>query len=287
MNFTSKSLLAFTLSAIMLTSVTGCSKDETKAAPSTDTTAATPTTSADPATPQTQYEENYAVGIDITYPPFTSRNESGKPTGFEVEILEAIAADQKFGVELIHATRSSLYPDLETGKYQILAASLKQNPERLTKSDFTDSFAKSHYTILSRKDKAVKSGKELAGAGAVAVQEATNSQKKLEEVGAQIDAYPSQFEAFKAFLNGTADHTIGDSIVLKYYLEQHAKDKMADYTFTPFDSEGDTTISFAVAKGNTKLLEKMNAGMASIKSNGKYDEIYNKYFSDKDASTNQ
>lgn len=287
MNHAFKSLLTITLGAIVLASTIGCSKDKTEAPPSTNATATASATSTNPVAPQTQYEENYAVGIDVTYPPFTSRNENGKPTGFEVEILEAIAADQKFGLELIHATRSSLYPDLEAGKYQILAASLKQNPERLTKSDFTDSFAKSHYTILSRKDKTVKSGKELAGAGSVAVQEATNSQKKLEEVGAKIDAYPSQFEAFKAFLSGTADYTIGDSIVLKYYLEQHAKDKMADYAFTPFDNEGDTTISFAIAKGNTKLLEKMNAGMASIKSNGKYDEIYNKYFSDKDASTNQ
>lgn len=284
MNFsTTKSLFALTMSAVMMT---GCSKEKPVEAKLNTENATSTNASTSATTTANAFEEKYVVGIDVTYPPFTSLDEKGRPTGFEVEVLEAIANDQKFGVELLHTARSSLYPDLESGKYQILAASLKPNPERLSKSDFTDGFAKSHHTILSHKDKMVKSGKELAGAK-VSAQEATNTQKKLEAVGAQVVVYPTQFESFRNFFNGNVDYTSGDSIVLNYYLSQHAKDKIANYTFTPFDSsEGDTQISFAVTKGNTKLLEKMNTGLANIKRNGKYDEIYNKYFTDSAASTN-
>ncbi|HPG81386.1 MAG TPA: transporter substrate-binding domain-containing protein, partial [Piscinibacter sp.] len=35
---------------------------------------------------------------------------------------------------------------------------------------------------------------------------------------------------------------------------------------------------FAVKKGNTELLEKLNKGLADIKADGSYDQIYAKYF---------
>ena len=38
--------------------------------------------------------------------------------------------------------------------------------------------------------------------------------------------------------------------------------------------------AFAVQKGDTELLTKLNAFMAEIKANGKFDEIVNKYFGD-------
>ncbi|MBQ1262163.1 MAG: transporter substrate-binding domain-containing protein, partial [Clostridia bacterium] len=38
--------------------------------------------------------------------------------------------------------------------------------------------------------------------------------------------------------------------------------------------------AFAVQKGNTALLEQLNAFMTTIRDNGKFDEILNKYFGD-------
>lgn len=277
-----KSYASTLLSVAMAFHLTACSQDEAATpAPSSDKPAASA-----PAPEKVQHTERYIVGVDVTYPPYTTRDAKGQAAGFEVEILQAIADNQKFSIDLLPAPRNSLYPDLLNGKYQILAASLKPTPERAEKSDFTDSFAKSHYTILSRSNKVVKSGIALSGLS-VAVQDATNSHQKLNEVGANSQVYPTFFEAFKAFLNGKADYVVGDSVVLGYYLTQHAGDKVNEFVFTPFDDTPDTHIAFAVNKGNTALLEKMNAGMKNIKQNGQYDEIYNKYFKDKSASTNQ
>lgn len=250
------------------------------------------TTHEKPATTDSQqvaetYTERYVVGVDTSYPPFTFRDSVGTPAGFEIEILQAIAKDQKFGLDLVSAERDSLYPSLEEGHYQILAASLKSSPERLQKSEFTDGFAQSHHAILSRKDKVAKSGKELAGLGVTAVQEATNSQKRLEELGAEMSLHPSVFAAFKAFMAGEADHVTGDSVALGYHLKEHAGSQITDYVMSPFDDAGNKEIAFAVQKGNSELLDKMNAGLVNIKANGTYDQIYNKYFSDQNASVNQ
>lgn len=271
-----KSLLGALLTALMLV---GCGGDNAQSS-----------TESSPAPVETKADEklqNYTVGIDISYPPFTSRDENGKPTGFEVEILQAIADDQKFSIDLMHAPRNTLFPDLQKGKYQILSASLKANPERAEQSELTEGYAQSYRAILSRKDKVANSGKDLATAGSVAVQEATNSEREVTELGGKIKAYSSLFEAFQAFMSGKTDHIVGDSVSLGYYLHQHAKDKVGDYTFTHFDDEGNKPILFAVTKGNTELLNKVNTGLNNLKQNGKYDAIYDKYFADKSASVNQ
>lgn len=292
MQYTLPSLLKTTLSLSLAAVLTACAGDEPK--PAQEATGAT-TTEPAPSAPipeaqaaaGEQYSQQYSVGVDTSYPPFTSQDEYGKPMGFEIEILQAIADDQKFGLELVPAERSSLYPDLEKGKYQILAASLKPNPERLEKSDFTAGFAQSYHAILSKKDKVAKSGNELAKLGVTAVQEATNSQKKLEEMGVQMNLQPSVFAAFKEFMAGKADHVTGDSVALGYYLKEHAANAQGDYVFSPFDNTGAKELAYAVTKGNTELLTKMNTGLENIKQNGKYDEIYNKYFTDPEASTNK
>lgn len=251
-----------------------------------DTTHEKPDTTTSHQVAET-YTERYAVGIDTSYPPFTFRDSVGTPTGFEIEVLQAIAKDQKFDLDLVPAERKGLYPGLEDGRYQILAASLKSSPERLQKSEFTDGFAQSHHAILSRKDKVAKSGKELAGLGVTAVQGATNSQNRLEELGVEMSLHPSVFAAFKAFMAGEADHVTGDSVALGYHLKEYAGSQITDYVMSPFDDAGNKEIAFAVQKGNSELLDKMNAGLANIKANGTYDQIYNKYFNDQNASVNQ
>lgn len=267
--------MKFHLTAIasLVLALTACSEpSETTPPPAA---ASEPTTTTAPVE---QYAEKYTVGIDVSIPPFTSRDEQGLPSGFDVDILNAVAADQKISLEFIHAPFGELFPDLANGKYQILSAALKVNAERSEKAELTDSYAQSYRAILSRSDKIAKSAKELSGTK-VAVQQGSSSHTKLTEAGVTTaKTYPSLFEAFKAFMSGEVDYVVDDSVALDYYLKGHASDKLANYTLTEFDDSGNQPTVFAVAKGNTALLEKLNKGLENIKANGIYDTIYKKHF---------
>lgn len=227
--------------------------------------------------PASQHAEKYTVGIDVSIPPFTSRDEQGLPAGFDVDILNAIADDQKISLEFIHAPFGELFPDLANGKYQILSAAMKVTTERAEKAELTDSYAQSYRAILNRTSDVAKTGKDLTGKK-VAVQQGSSSHSKLNEAGITAKTYPSLFEAFRAFMNGEVDYVVDDSVALDYYLKGHAKDKLADYTLTEFDNTGSQPTVFAVTKGNTALLKKLNAGLENIKINGIYDKIYQKHF---------
>ena len=74
-------------------------------------------------------------------------------------------------------------------------------------------------------------------------------------------------------INGGVDAVINDLPVTEAYMaKQPGKIKIVGDVLES-DSYG-----FAVRKGNTELLEKINAGLNNLKENGTFDELLAKYF---------
>ena len=71
---------------------------------------------------------------------------------------------------------------------------------------------------------------------------------------------------------------VADNGVVIHYVANNTGAKfktVADASFTP------EQYGIAVKKGNAELLEKINKGLADIKADGTYDQIFNKYFGTK------
>jgi len=74
---------------------------------------------------------------------------------------------------------------------------------------------------------------------------------------------------------GGVDAVVNDHPVTAYYLKTTgtSKAKMVGDIFSADDQYG-----IAIKKGNTETLNMLNEGLDKIKANGKYDEIYKKWF---------
>ena len=94
--------------------------------------------------------ERYVVGTDATYPPFDFKDEHGQLTGFDADLLKAIADNQNFSIEFIPTARSQLFPGLNEGYYQILAACLGINAERLAQSEMSEPYAFAPNVIMGK-----------------------------------------------------------------------------------------------------------------------------------------
>lgn len=251
-------------------------------APAANTTPNQANTNGAPTAPV----QSYVVGIDVGYPPLTLRDAKGQPSGFEVELLQAIAADQKIHVDLIPDVRANLFPSLANGKYQILVGSFEVNPERQAQAELSQPYAKGYRAILSKKDEAVKSAQDLRGnTYIVGVQKSTNSERKLSELGITPKTYDSLFSTFKGLVQEEVTHVVGDSIPLTYYAISNKDASVKhEYTLMPFDANvGESMLVYALSKGNTELLGKINQGLDNVKQNGTYDKIYQKWFKNDDA----
>lgn len=62
------------------------------------------------------------VAIDPTYEPFTYKTPDGKPTGFDVDVANAICAELKRNCVFVEQVWDSMIPGLQARKYDVIVS---------------------------------------------------------------------------------------------------------------------------------------------------------------------
>lgn len=226
--------------------------------------------------------ETLKVVTEATFAPFeTTDEETGEIVGFDPEMMAAIAEDQGLELEWVNMEFDSLIPALQSDQGDIICAGMnKLAGDRAEKVDFGDTYFESDLMLL------VKSDSDLTGIDAV-----TSDMKLASQIGTTGGDMVQQMQdegkiasgvvlnqwtdCYLQLQNGEVLGVIVDKPVGEAYLNNHG-----DIAKFVGDSFGDhEEFAFAVQKGNTELLEKLNTGLANIKANGKYDELVDKWFS--------
>lgn len=274
--------LALAFATLLVLSACGKNDTTSTQAPQTSDTASstTPTTSQTPTPTKQRKAEHYAVATTPDLPPFSFKDEYGLVIGFDIDVLQAIADDQNFSFDMISAPFTTLFDDLAKDKYQILAATLTPTPERQAKYEMSKPYVWAGNIIMGKEGGTVLTVADI-GENKIAVANQSYSHELLTKSGIKnIVVKDKLYVAYGAFIRGEADYVIGDAGALNHY---HTGSGIGDtvkiYTAT-YDKNEDARASFAVQKGNTALVEKINTGLTNIRANGKYDEIYKKWFGD-------
>ena len=268
-----------------LLALAACGGEQNSSPAPSEQTASTPATTDNTASAASadSKQETYIVGTDASYPPFDFKDDKGQITGFDVELLQAIAANQGFSVNFVSNARNTLFDSLGAGNYQILAACLGMSAERLAKSEMSEPYAFAPNVIMGKQGGSAKVLADLKDSK-VATQEGSYTHEALKQaqVG-KIVAEPSLYDAYTAFLRGDADYVVGDAGVLSYHNNAMKEDERVKTYTAVYDPSEDVRVGFAVQKGNTELIGKINAGLKAIKADGTYDKIYAKWFGDNDS----
>jgi polar amino acid transport system substrate-binding protein len=202
--------------------------------------------------------------------------KNGKPVGFSAELAQAIAG--KLGLELKVAILpfSDLFSRLTADICDIAMSAITINPERKLQMDFSEPYFTSGQSLLVRKGSTISSTTDLKGRKVGVINGTTNEQlaKKIPGVR-ELVKYDGKPEMFDALIDGTLDAVIVDTPFAQYNAKTTGKTHIAQQLTT-----GDL-YGIAVKKGNTKLLDKINAAMDAIRKDGTYDRLYKKYFGEK------
>ena len=86
-----------------------------------------------------------------------------------------------------------------------------------------------------------------------------------------VTAYETGAVAVMALVNGQVDAVVIDNEPAKSYVAQNPGLKILDTEFAVED------YAIAVGKGNTELLNAINAAMAELKADGTFQQIVDKY----------
>lgn len=267
-----KKFLALSLVAVMAMGVfAGCSQKAEEPAEEEQTE----------QTEQTEGETTgeggkYIIATDTVFPPFEFTNENGEFVGIDVDIINAIAEDQGFEVEIQSLGFDAALLAVQSGQADGVIAGMSITEDRKEIFDFSEPYFDADVTMAVAAGSDIKSYEDLAGK-TVAVKTATNGADYAKSIADQYGFSVVEFKdsptMYQDVIAGNTVACFEDEPVMGYNIQQGAGLVMPEGMTAAGSQYG-----FAVAKGeNAELLEKFNAGLANIIESGKFDEIVDSY----------
>ena len=220
--------------------------------------------------------ETYIVATDITFAPFEFQDEQGKFVGIDIDLLNEIAANQKFNVTIKPLGFDAALQAVQANQADGVIAGMSITDERKKVFDFSDPYFESGVQMAVLEDNQdIKSYADLKGKR-VAVKNGTEGAAFAESIkdkyGFQIVSFADSSSMFEEVKTGNSVAVFEDYPVLNYNIQRGNGFK----TVTP-KGKG-SSYGFAVNKGrNAELLAKFNAGLKELKGSGRYDQIIEKY----------
>ncbi|MEV7646411.1 basic amino acid ABC transporter substrate-binding protein [Arthrobacter sp. NPDC089319] len=217
------------------------------------------------------------VCSDIPYPPFEFE-EGGKYTGFDIDLITDIASEMGLEVSVQDVGFDALQSGvtLAAGQCDLGASAMTITEDRKKNIAFSDPYYDSLQSLLVPEGSDIKSIDDLAGKK-VGVQQGTTGESYTRENApsdAEIVAFPSDAEMYQAIQAGQVDALLQDLPVNI----GHTKD--GKFTLVQ-EYKTDETYGFAAKKeGSEALISAVNDALTTLRDNGKYQEIYDKYFTE-------
>ena len=211
--------------------------------------------------------------------------KDGKPTGFDNEMIEDLRKYASFEVKQQVLPWTGILAGVSTGKYDAAITAVIITKERLASLEFTSPIADAtHYYLKRKDDKSISSIKDLNGktlgvqAGSAMLARLPELSAMLEKEGGKLGKvveYTSYPEAYQDLALGRLDYVVNTVI----NLQTRVVEKPGVFELGQAVS-GKSYPAWAVAKGNTELLNFLNGFIAKEKETGRFAELQKKWFGD-------
>jgi polar amino acid transport system substrate-binding protein len=224
----------------------------------------------------------YGVAAE-PYPPFESKDASGKWVGWEMDVIQAICAEMKEKCELVEVAWEGIIPALTSKQIDLIISSMSITEERKKTIDFSDMYYDTPSMLIGTKDGDMDIKPEHLKGKTLGVQVSTThanyAQKYFGGAGAEVKTYATQDEANNDLAAGRVDYVQADASALYAFLEtEQGKACCESKGNVPEDLEiFGPGVGAGIRKEDTALKEKINAAIAALAKAGKFEEITNKY----------
>ena len=230
--------------------------------------------------------QNYkkvVIGFDNTFVPMGFEDKSGKNIGFDIDLANSVFEKYGIKVEWQAINWDLKETELKNGNIDLIWNGYSKTEERESIIQFTNQYMVNEQVIVTKKSKNIKSTNDLknkilgAQNGSSGYDTFNEKPEVLKNIVKNNDA--TQYESFNEALidleNDRIDALLIDRVYANYYLKQ--QNKLDDYNIinAGFDSE-----AFAVGarKADITLVNKINEAFFELYSEGKFQEISNKWF---------
>jgi len=200
--------------------------------------------------------------------------KDGNYTGFDNELLKAIAAKEGLKLEFAATEFSALLGQVANGTFDIGSSAISQTDARKKTVDFSAPYNYQALGIEAKETAGITDEKSLAGKRVGVVQgTVSDSWLGTNAPTAQAVRFPNDAAALNALKTGAIDGAVFDQATAEDYAKNNADAKLkVTKTITTTIPHG-----FAVKKGNTELITKINDGLKKVVADGTWVRVHDRF----------
>ncbi|PNS41670.1 basic amino acid ABC transporter substrate-binding protein [Mesotoga sp. B105.6.4] len=218
----------------------------------------------------------YVVGTSADFAPFESV-ENGVFVGFDIDLINAIAEEMGFEIEIRDMSFDSLIAALVSGNLDIVISGMTITDEREEVVSFSKPYWTADQSVVVREDSEM-SVTVLFGKHNIGVQTGTTGDIWVEENLVETKILTGDFRRYDTYVlamtdlvNKNVDAIVLDAPVAESFAEVRPVKIVA--IIKTYEDYG-----IAVNKANKELLELINEGISRLEESGKLNELNLKHF---------
>ena len=224
------------------------------------------------------------MATNASFPPYEFVGDDGAYAGIDVEIAGLIAEKLGLKLEIQDVEFGSIIGGVQSGKFDMGMAGMTVTDERKESVNFSETYAVGVQSIIVKEGSDIKSFDDFFNADGsvkdimIGVQQDTTGDiycSDTVENGGVGEEHVTQFktgnDAVQALVAGKVDAVIIDNEPAKSYVSVNKGLTILETAYT------EEEYAICVSKNNTALLDSINDALASLKAEGKIDEIVGKY----------
>jgi polar amino acid transport system substrate-binding protein len=216
------------------------------------------------------------VCTDAPYEPFEFQDESGNWTGFDMDLLRAIAEQMDLSLDVKVVPFDGIWLLPAAGECDIVGSAMTITEERQAAALFSDPYFDADQSLLVRAaDAATYATLESLAGRRIAVQTGTTGEMYAREntpQGSTLVSFDEPAAMFLALDSGEVDAILQD-LPVNGFRQTQDPSMVVTQTFPTGEQYG-----FAVDPQKTALMEKVNEALRALRSDGRYDSIFAKWF---------
>lgn len=213
------------------------------------------------------------IGMLVDFPPYGIMNSNNQPDGYDADVAKMLAKAWGVKLNLIPVTGPNRIPFVQTGKVDLLVASLAITPERAQQVQFSMPYSAAQIMLNAPKDMKITQAADLKGVK-VAVARASTQDVALTAVapeGTLIQRFDDDASAVQALLSGQVQ-AIGCSTTVLAQIEKRAPGKYESKF--PLKEQ---YMGVVMKLGEADLLKAVNDFVRENRNNGEFDKLFKQW----------
>ena len=214
-------------------------------------------------------------GTNAEFPPFefiSANGVIGEYDGIDMALAKKLGEEIGMEAQIENIEFDSLLIALQNGQLDAVIAGMTVTDERKESVDFTVPYYTATQVMIVKEDSTIATASDMADK-MISVVQGYTGETCVQELGYQYEAFKKGTECVMELVNGKCDVVVIDSATAQKYVSDNPGLKIVEDN-NAFASE---EYAIAVKKGNTELLNKLNAAVEKFLADGTVSELAAQY----------